>query len=87
MSCKGKRHGKAGQSRLLGILHIAPVVHLTKIRYAYVKIIYYTLFLDSMYNLENGEIKAETRSYAGSPPHTNNRSIKSSRLYCNKFLF
>lgn len=60
MSCKGKRHEKAGQSRLLGILHIAPVVHLTKIRYAYVKIIYYTLFLDSMYNLENGEIKAET---------------------------
>lgn len=60
MSCKGKRHGKAGQSRLLGILHITPVVYLTKIRYAYVKIIYYTLFLDSMYNLENGEIKAET---------------------------
>ena len=85
MSCKGKRHGKAGQSRLLGILHIAPVVHLTKIRYAYVKIIYYTLFLDSMYNLENGEIKAET--WRLRRPHTNNRSIKSSRLYCNKFLF
>lgn len=53
MSCKGKRHGKAGQSRLLGILHIAPVAHLMKIRYVYVKIIYYT-----PYNfIENVEIE------------------------------
>lgn len=58
MCCKGKRHGKAGQSRLLGILYIAPVAHLTKIRYVYVKIIYYTPFLDSMYNfIEDVEIE------------------------------
>lgn len=58
MCCKGKRHGKAGQSRLLGILYIAPVAHLAKIRYVYVKIIYYTPFLDFMYNfIEDVEIE------------------------------